>query len=210
MTKLAVADHSRPAVATETNVAHSLVVYPLGNDSRTQVLEHLLRLAPNDRRLRFGVPLLDESIAGYVARLDFGRDAVFGVRDDAETLVGVTHVARLDDAVELGLSVDAAHRGRGIAKAMFRRAKLHARNRGFRQLFMHCLSENAAMMHIAREGGMRIVIDGTDRDASLSLLPATPLSFGAEFYEGQLMLLDWTLRTARQAHAPAMSRIDAH
>lgn len=201
MTKLAVPERSRPAATTEANVAGSLVVYPLGNDSRTQVLEHLLRLSSEDRRLRFGVPLAEESIAGYVARLDFARDAVFGVRDDAETLVGVTHVARIDDAVELGLSVDAAHRGRGIAKAMFRRAKLHARNRGFRQLFMHCLSENAAMMHIARAAGMRIVIDGTDRDATLSLPPATPLSVGAEFYEGQLVLLDWTLRTALQAHA---------
>lgn len=198
MTKLAVPDRSRSTAPTETIAAGSLVVYPLGDDSRTQVLEHLLRLSPHDRRLRFGVALAEESIAGYVAGLDFTRDAVFGVRDDAGKLVGVTHVARLDDAVELGLSVDAAHRGRGIAKAMFRRAKLHARNRGLRQLFMHCLSENAAMMHIAREAGMRIVIDGTDRDASLSLPPATPLSVGAEFYEGQLVLLDWTLRTARQ------------
>jgi len=197
MTKLAAPDSPIARATPGADVARPPVVYPLGNDSRAQVLEHLLRLAPDDRRLRFGVPLPDESISGYVARLDFGRDAVFGVRDDAETLVGVTHVARMDDAVELGLSVDAVHRGRGIAKAMFRRARLHARNRGFRQLYMHCLSENAAMMHIAREAGMRIVIDGTDRDASLPLPPATPFSFGAEFYEGQLVLLDWTLRTAR-------------
>lgn len=197
MTKLAAPEHG------------SLVAYPLGNEARTQILEHLLRLSQDDRRLRFGVPLADDSIAAYVTRLDFARDAVFGVRDDGGTLSGLAHVARIDDAVELGLSVDAAYRGRGIAKALFRRAKLHARNRGVRQLFMHCLSENAAMMHIAREAGMRIVIDGTDRDASLSLPPATALSVGAEFYEGQLVLLDWTLRTARQAHAPGMPRTDA-
>ncbi|MDT3678475.1 MAG: GNAT family N-acetyltransferase [Burkholderiaceae bacterium] len=173
-----------------------VVVYPLSPDSRPQVLEHLLRLSSEDRRLRFGVSVSDETIAGYVEKLDFSHDAVFGVRDDLRALVGFTHVAKLDDAVELGLSVDAPHRGRGIAQAMFRRALLHARNRGVRQLFMHCLAENAAMMHISREAGMCIVIDGSDRDASLSLPPATALSVGTEYYEGQLVLLDWALRAA--------------
>jgi len=176
--------------------ASGVVVYPLSPDSRPQVLEHLLRLSSEDRRLRFGVSVSEETIAGYVEKLDFSRDAVFGVRDDLRSLVGFTHVAQLDEAVELGLSVDALHRGRGIAQAMFRRALLHARNRGVRQLFMHCLSENAAMMHISREAGMRIVIDGPDRDASLSLPPATALSVGTEYYEGQLVLLDWALRAA--------------
>lgn len=173
-----------------------VVVYPLSPDSRPQILEHLLRLSHEDRRLRFGVPVSAETIAGYVEQLDFSHDAVFGVRDDPRALAGFTHVAQLDDAVELGLSVDALHRGRGIAQAMFRRALLHARNRGFRQLFMHCLAENAAMMHIAREAGMQTVIAGSDRDASLSLPPATALSVGTEYYEGQLVLLDWALRAA--------------
>jgi RimJ/RimL family protein N-acetyltransferase len=172
------------------------VVHPLSASSRPEILTHLVALSPEDRRLRFGVPVSDEAIAGYVERLDFDRDAVFGVRDDDGALVGFTHVARLDSGVELGLSVHASQRGRGLAQAMFRRAALHARNRGVGELFMHCLSENAAMMHIARKAGMRILIDGSDRDASLSLPPATPQSVGEEFYEGQLALLDWTLRAA--------------
>ena len=184
-------------------VAPGFVVYPLSPESRPQILEHLLRLPPEDRRLRFGVPVSEETIAGYVEKLDFSRDAIFGVREDPSALAGFTHVAQLDDAVELGLSVDALHRGRGIAQAMFRRALLHARNRGFRQLFMHCLAENAAMMHIAREAGMRIVIDGSDRDASLSLPPATMLSVGTEYYEGQLVLLDWALRASVPHALPA-------
>jgi RimJ/RimL family protein N-acetyltransferase len=177
-------------------IATSAIVHPLSADRRPDILEHLLRLAPEDRRLRFGVAVSDATIAAYVDRIDFERDAVFGVYDDAGALVGVTHVARCDDAVELGLSVHADQRGRGLAQAMFRRATLHARNRGVGELFMHCLSENAVMMHIARKAGMRIVIDGADRDASLALPPATPLSVGKEFYEGQLVLLDWALRTA--------------
>lgn len=184
-------------------IATSVVVYPLSPESRSQILEHLLRLPAEDRRLRFGVPVSAETIAGYVEKLDFSRDAIFGVRDDPRSLIGFTHVAQQDDGVELGLSVDVLQRNRGIAQAMFRRALLHARNRGFRQLYMHCLSENAAMMHIAREADMRIVIDGADRDASLSLPPATALSVGAECYEGQLVLLDWALRAAVPTLPPA-------
>src|SRR5690606_12480885 len=68
----------------------SNVVHPLTAASRPEILEHLVALSPDDRRLRFGVPVTDEAIAGYVERLDFDRDAVFGVRDDAGALVGVT------------------------------------------------------------------------------------------------------------------------
>ena len=184
------------ATTTAASATGSAIVHPLSASRRPEILEHLLRLAPEDRRLRFGVAVPDATIAAYVDRIDFERDAVFGVHDDAGALVGVTHVARCDEAVELGLSVHAEQRGRGLAQAMFRRAILHARNRGVGELFMHCLSENAVMMHIARKAGMRIVIDGADRDASLALPPATPLSVGKEFYEGQLVLLDWALRAS--------------
>lgn len=187
-------------------VSAPVVVYPLSVESRPQILGHLLQLSPADRRFRFGAAVSDETIAGYVEKLDFSRDAVFGVRDDPRALIGFTHVAHMDDMVELGLSVDAGQRGRGIAQTMFRRALLHARNRGFHHLFMHCLAENAAMMHIARKAGMRIVIDGSERDALLALPPATALSVGTEYYEGQLVLLDWALRAALPRPAAASDR----
>lgn len=173
------------------------IVHPVSAASRPEILEHLLRLSSEDRRLRFGGPSSDETLAAYVARIDFTRDAALGVRDDADALIGFTHVAAgADGAIELGLSVLESHRGQGLAQQMFQRAVLHARNRGIGELYMHCLSENAAMMHIARKAGMRIVIDGPERDAYLSLPPATPMSVGEEFLEGQLVLLDQALASA--------------
>ena len=175
------------------------IVHPLSANGRPELLAHLIRLSTHDRRLRFGVPVSDETIARYVEGIDFTGDTVFGLRDDDGRLVGATHFARIDEIVELGLSVDERQRGRGLAQAMFRRAMLHARNRGFRELYMHCLAENAAMMHIAHKAGMRIVVEGSDRDAHLALPPATPLSIGEEIYEGQMVLLDWALRSVRAA-----------
>lgn len=175
------------------------IVHPLSANARPELLAHLVDLSPPDRRLRFGMAVADVAIARYVENVDFTSDTVFGVRDDDGRLIGATHVARADEIVELGLSVDERQRGRGLAQAMLRRAMLHARNRGFRELYMHCLAENATMMHIAVKAGMRIVIAGAERDAHLALPPATPLSIGEELYEGQMVLLDWALRSARTA-----------
>ncbi|MGD9944052.1 MAG: GNAT family N-acetyltransferase [Burkholderiaceae bacterium] len=182
------------------------IVHPLGPRTRTEIVDHLHSLSAEDRRLRFGVPAPDIMLQRYADSLDFDRDAVFGVRDDRGTLTGMTHVAPLPDGAELGLSVRPSERGQGLAQAMFSRAILHARNRGWAELYMHCLAENAAMMHIARKNGMRIVIDGPERDAFLALPPATPLSVGEEFYQGQLVLFDRTLRNVmRQARLSTLA-----
>lgn len=171
------------------------VIYPLAENDRDEIIEHLLSLSAGDRRLRFGTPTSDSAVAHYVEGIAFGHDAVFGVRDENDTLVGMTHVAQAVELAELGLSVAEVQRGRGLAQAMFRRAALHARNRGIRELYMHCLAENAVMMHVARKAGMRIVIDGPERDAWLALPRATPLSIGEELQASQLMLFDFALRS---------------
>jgi RimJ/RimL family protein N-acetyltransferase len=121
---------------------------------------------------------------------------VFGVRGRDSLLVGLTHVAHLESSVELGLSVLESERGRGIAQALFQRALLHARNRGVGELYMHCLTENSAMLHISRKAAMRIVTDGPERDAYLALPQSTIASLGQELREGQMALFDWAIRKA--------------
>ena len=63
----------------------------------------------------------------------------------------------------------AAHRGQGIGSALLARAADHVRNRFVTRLFMHCLAENATMLHIARKLGMQICIDTGEADAFLKL-----------------------------------------
>jgi hypothetical protein len=70
------------------------------------------------------------------------------------------HVALVDDHAELGLSVLAGHRGQASeAPCSSARGATH-RNRSVPRLYMHCLNENAAVVHIARKFGMRIVAEG--------------------------------------------------
>jgi len=156
---------------------------------------HLLALDAEDRRLRFGLPIADASIADYVERIDFERDALFGVFDDELNLVGAAHLARAEDHAELGVSVLPAHRGRGIGGTLLERAHMHARNWGIGILFMHCLSENAAMMHLARKQGMHIAAARGEADAHLALPPANLSSIAGALIAERAGLFDYALKS---------------
>ena len=173
----------------------STLVQRLDGRARPALLAHFLALLPEDRRLRFGSPLSSELIARYVDRIDFDQDAVFGVHDLSLLLVGVAHVAFLDDHAELGLSVLPGHRGRGVGSALFERGAAHARNRSVPRLYMHCLNENAAIVHIARKFGMHIVAEAGEADAHLELPPASARSIAGEFVTDRLALYDYALKS---------------
>jgi len=173
----------------------SLPVQRLTETARRQLREHFLALEPEDVRLRFGSTLAPEAIVAYVDRIEFDTDAVFGVYDEHLALAAVAHLAFSDDFAELGVSVLPGQRGRGIGSALFARAADHARNRFVTRLFMHCLAENAAMMHIARKSGMQICVDTGEADAFLTLPPADPASVTGEFVDQRLALFDYALKS---------------
>jgi GNAT superfamily N-acetyltransferase len=174
-------------------------VQRLNEGARSQLLEHFLRLSSEDLRLRFGTTFGPSAIAQYVERIDFDHDAVLGVYDDALTLIGVVHVAFSGDSAELGLSILPGHRGRGVGSALFARAADHARNRFVKRLYMHCLSENGAIMHIAKKSGMSICIDTGEADAFLKLTPADPASVTGEMVDQRLALFDYALKSQTAA-----------
>ena len=177
----------------------------LNEGIRGNMTTHFLALSPDDRRLRFGTSLSIEAIAAYVDRIDFDRDAVFGVLDDALAIVGVAHVAFSDDCAEFGISVLPDHRGRGAGAALFARGVAHARNRSVPTVFMHCLAENTAIMRIARKSGMHIIAEAGDADAHLALAPASAASITGEYLTDQLALFDYALKS----HVAAWRGINA-
>jgi GNAT superfamily N-acetyltransferase len=181
-----------------------IAVLRLNEGSRIALTDHFLALSPEDRRLRFGSSLAPDALAGYVAAIDFERDAVFGVHDERLTIVGAAHAAFSGGHAELGISVLPAHRGRGVGTTLFERAAEHARNRFVPRLFMHCLSENAAILRIAQRAGMDIVTEAGDADAHLRLPPASPESITGEYMTDRFALYDFALK----AHVAAWKRIN--
>jgi GNAT superfamily N-acetyltransferase len=181
----------------------TIPVHRLTEAARPKLGEHFLRLDADDIRLRFGSPLGSDSIAAYVQAIDFDTDAVFGVYEDELALAAAAHVAFGVDGAELGVSVLPAHRSRGIGSALFARAVEHARNRFVTRMYMHCLSENVAMMHIAKKSGMKICVDTGEAEAFLKLEPADQASLSGELMGQRVALFDYALKT----QAAAMRRI---
>ncbi len=167
----------------------------LGVRDRPSLVTHFTALEGEDRRLRFGSTIGNDGMSQYVERLDFARDGIFAVQDADLRLLAVVHVAVTDAAAELGLSVLPGLRGRGLGNALFVRAVMYLRNRGLTEVFVHCITENAAMMHLARKHGMRVVYSGSESDASLALEPATAQSFVNEWLHDQK---GSTIRTLRE------------
>jgi GNAT superfamily N-acetyltransferase len=181
----------------------TIPVQRLTEAARPKLRDHFLSLDANDIRLRFGSPLGSDAIVAYVEGIDFDTDAVFGVYEDELRLAAAAHVAFGTDGAELGISVLPGHRSRGIGSALFARAVDHARNRFVTRMYMHCLSENAAMMHIAKKSGMNICVDTGEAEAFLKLEPADQASISGELMGQRLALFDYALKT----QAAAMRRI---
>lgn len=172
----------------------------LGENHRGRIAEHLLALAPHDRYLRFGHWSSDEQIRRYVDSLDFERDEIFGIYNRRLELIAVAHLAYAKDpghasCAEFGVSVLPSARGRGYGARLFDRAAMHAANDGVSLMFIHALSENAAMLKIARNAGARVERDGTESEAYLRLPPATLDSRVMEMIEEQIAQTDYRLKS---------------
>jgi RimJ/RimL family protein N-acetyltransferase len=181
------------------------LVRELSSRDRAQLHAHFLSLSDDDRLLRFGQRVPDHVVKHYVDGIDFSCDTVFGVFDDNLELVGVGHLAYVPGdsdkrTAEFGVSVLKRARGCGIGTQLFERAAMHGRNTRVTTLYMHCLSRNSTMMHIAKKAGMKIEYAYGEADAYLTLPPADPSSIMAELLQEQAAMFDYAMkRQARRA-----------
>lgn len=171
----------------------------LGANHRARIANHLLSLNPQDRYLRFGYLAQDEHIQRYVDGLDFERDEIFGIYNRKLDLIAMAHLAHAADknheaCAEFGVSVLPGARGRGYGARLFERAAMHATNDGISLLFIHALSENAAMLKIARNAGAKVERDGTESEAFLQLPRATFDSQVTEMLEEQVAQTDYRIK----------------
>ncbi|MDP4076443.1 GNAT family N-acetyltransferase [Acidovorax sp. A1169] len=174
----------------------------LGPSYRERITAHLLRLEPADRYLRFGYAANDEQIRRYADQLDFNRDEIFGIYNRRLELIAMAHLAfsehpEYKHCAEFGVSVLKQARGRGFGARLFERAVMHARNEGVNMVFIHALSENTAMLKIARNAGAQVRRDGSESEAYLQIAPASLDTRMAELVEQQFAEVDYQLK--RQA-----------
>ncbi len=172
----------------------------IGPRHRERIARHLLGLDAQDRYLRFGYPATDEHIRRYCEGLNFERDEIFGIFNRRLELIAMAHLAfsvdpQFASCAEFGVSVLKKARGRGYGSRLFERAVVHARNEGVHMLFIHALSENTAMLKIARNAGAKVERDGSESEAYLKLPAATLDTRVTEMVEERLAELDYRLKT---------------
>jgi RimJ/RimL family protein N-acetyltransferase len=162
-------------ISSEHANNHGLVpIRSLNSRHRRRIAEHLIALPAPDRYLRFGYVATDEQVQKYVDGLNFKRDEIYGIFNRRLQLIAMAHLAILSDpknpnCAEFGVSVSSDARGKGLGTRLFERAILHARAESIDMIFIHALSENAAMLKIARKAGAVSENYGGEVEAHLRL-----------------------------------------
>jgi len=188
------------ATAPTESALRWVAIRPLAPRHRPRILAHLLGLPASDRYLRFGYAASDSQVGRYIDQLDFDRDEVFGIFNRRLDVVAMAHLAYLgapdlpQTAAEFGVSVAAHARGRGWGARLFDRAMLHARNRHVDTLLIHALAENKAMLHIVRQAGAKVDMEGPDAVARLQLPPEDFASHLEAMVERQVAEWDYGLK----------------
>ncbi len=193
--------------APQRNAYSWVPIRALSARHRGRVFKHLSSLGTQDRYLRFGSAATNEQIAHYVDLIDFDNDEVLGIFNRRLDLIAVAHLAFTRSelrqgqhgSAEFGVSVVERARGRGYGTRLFERAALHARNRGVDRLTIQALSENRAMLRIARQAGATIVRDGSEAQAEVILPPGDVSSHVEQWVEDAAAAVDFRLKANAKA-----------
>ncbi len=186
----------------------------LGENHRGRIGDHLKSLSPHDRYFRFGFSANDEQVQRYVDGLNFDSDEIFGIYNRRLALIAMAHLAysvdqQINPSAEFGVSVLAQARGRGYGARLFERAVMHARNQGVRKMFVHVLSENTAMLKIARHAGAVVERDGAESEAHLTLPPATLNTQLAEIVEEHMAQANYRFKVQAKQFQDAFDRMQS-
>jgi RimJ/RimL family protein N-acetyltransferase len=150
------------------------------------------------RQLYFGVAgnqyVIDALMERVIANPD---DHKFLVAKQGTRWIGTIHIATYNNVVEFGLIVDEEFRGQGVAGEMLEEAIVWARNRGFKELFMHCLGWNKPIQHLCHKHGLATHNMYGDSEVELKLEPANWITINKEICIKQRNLFHMFLQNSR-------------
>lgn len=149
-----------------------MIIIRLDETHRAAILQHLLGLNPEDRRLRFCMTTSNSYIERYALEvMDLKEGAAFGTLDE-DRLVALASIAPLTKApgeFELAFSIDVSHRGAGLARKLVRTSIDYCRAMGATKLCMSCLRTNRKMQELARSFGLTMTITYDEAYAELGV-----------------------------------------
>lgn len=143
---------------------------------------HWLKMQDHETRsLYFGISATDYVIDSLMAKvLKNLDDHYILVAKEGSKWVGTIHIAVTGSQVELGVIVHEDYRGQGIANLMLEQAIVWARNRGYKQLFMHCLTRNTAIRHLCEKHGLKTTNMLGETESLVKLAPPDMVTLAKE------------------------------
>jgi GNAT superfamily N-acetyltransferase len=133
------------------------------------------------RQLYFGVAGSHYVIKSLMERVIANPDNhYFLVAKDGARWIGTIHIAVNGKIVEFGVIVDEEYRSKGVAGNMLEEAILWSRNRGYTELFMHCLSYNKPIKHLCHKHGLETHNMHGDSEVEMKLSPANWITINKE------------------------------
>jgi len=134
----------------------------------------------------FGYSMGQESVESLVKQFEKNsKNHHFLIAKIDGQWAGTIHIATHDQEVEFGVIVRLQYRKQGIANTMMDEAITWARNRYFKDLFMHCISWNRPIKQLCQKHGLVPRNMMGDSEANLTLQPPTPATFFKEQLSAQ-------------------------
>lgn len=143
------------------------------------VQAHFARLGPGDRRMRFCATLGEEALARHVTGIWDRAAFVLIARDGplwptpllpAGPIRGLAEISLARDAAEIGISVDATLRRRGVGTYLTQTAGRLLAARGISALRAYTLAGNRSMIALGRACAARI--DHADGEVEITFSTA--------------------------------------
>ncbi|MGB0632733.1 MAG: GNAT family N-acetyltransferase [Alphaproteobacteria bacterium] len=145
------------------------------------LIRHYARLGDFDRYTRFFSAMSDDGLQNYVAAFDWTRMIAVCVYSDEE-LVGVAELGWEErgkpERAELGVSIDAGFRRRGLASWLISELFVAGRQAGVEHVYASWVGGNDAVGRIMRSHGASIWLSGNHWQGELRLpdIPATAVA----------------------------------
>ena len=153
---------------------------------------HLKNLSDADKYTRFCYNIKDENIDHFILSILYHSDdhhlftATIG-----DKIVGFGHLAREGEDWELAVSVNGEYQGQGVADQLMAFMIDWGKTRRVHSVYMHCITQNSKIQHLARQHGLRMVErDGAEVTSRVDLPKPTPMDYTADFMREQRELLE--------------------
>lgn len=134
------------------------------------------------KQMFFGYAATDENIDALVQRvLDNPKDHHFLLAHNGKgEWLGTLHLAVVGDEVEFGFMIQQRYRGQRIASRLMEEGLLWVRNRGYKELFLHCLSYNVPVRKLCKKYGLAVTTMQTESETKIPVPPPSLASITLE------------------------------